>query len=203
MKIKAIPTVYRGITFASSLEADWAATFDFFGWTWQYEPVGVQLDDGQWYRPDFYLPTQRVWAEVKGPHNERIDKPAVLQSTLPGDAFEWDADLVVVLRPPLPGWGGGGEVMIWADAAEGQDIVIVRCPECGHDGFMDLNGIWSCRRHMRVVPEPNKFWTAPGGALFRPGDLAFHRAPRGRTGMQQTVHFMQDCMQDFKSNGGE
>jgi hypothetical protein len=190
--IKAIPTGYRGITFASSLEADWAATFDFYGWTWQYEPVGVQLEDGQWYRPDFYLPTQRVWAEVKGPHNERIDKPTVLQSSLPGDAFEWDADLVVILRPPQAGWGGAGETMIWADVEEAQDIVIVRCPECLHYGFMDMNGIWSCRRHMRVRPEPNKFWTEPEGDLFRPGELPFTRAPRGRRETQRLNEFFNE-----------
>lgn len=180
MKIKPIPTTYRGVTFASSLEADHAATFDYFGWKWEYEPVGVKLADGQWYRPDFYLPAQRVWAEVKGPHNERIDKPASLQATLPGDAFEWDSDLVVILRPPQPGLDGTGETLIWADAIPGQDIVMILCPECGHHGFMDLNGLWSCRRHLRKHPEPNKFWTHEHGGLWRPGELRFTRAPRDR-----------------------
>lgn len=198
MKIKPIPTVYRGIRFASALEADWACTFDFFGWTWQYEPVGVQLDDGQWYRPDFHLPTQNVWCEVKGPHNERIDKPSALQSTLPGDAFEWDADLVVVLRPSQP--GSDGEYAHW-DNLKGQDIVVTRCPHCHHLGFMDFEGIWFCRRHPDIRPKPNKFWTHEDGGLYRSGDLPFSRAPRDRPSMQQTVNFMQDCMQDFKSGG--
>lgn len=180
MKFKPIPTTYRGVKFASALEADWAATFDWFGWQWEYEPVGVQLDDGQWYRPDFYLPTQRIWAEVKGPHNERLDKPAGLQTTLPGDAFEWDADLVVILRPSQA--GDYGEAAHWENALPGQDIVMILCPECGHHGFMDLEGIWSCRRHMRKQPEPNKFWTHEDGGLWRPGELPFTRAPRDRSG---------------------
>jgi len=188
VKINSIPTTYRGIRFASTLEADWAATFDYFGWAWQYEPVGVQLDDGQWYRPDFYLPTQRVWAEVKGPHNERIDKASVLQQNLPGDAFEWDADLVVVLRPPRPGTSTG-ERTWWENAINGQDIVIVLCPECGHHGFMDLAGVWSCRRHMRIRKEPNKFWTDPEGDLHRPGELPFTRAPRQDRGPQRLNEF--------------
>jgi len=192
MSIKAIPATYRGIRFASTLEADWACTFDALGWVWQYEPVGVELDDGQWYRPDFYLPTQKVWCEVKGPHNERIDKPSILQATLPGDAFDWDADLVVILRPPQPGWGGAGETMIWADVTDEQDIVITRCPHCLHYGFMDLEGIWMCRRHPDIRPEPNKFWTAPGGGLFRPGELPFTRAPRERPGPQQLGGFIND-----------
>jgi hypothetical protein len=184
VKIKAIPTVYRGIPFASSLEADWAATFDRFQWEWQYEPVGIELPDGQRYRPDFYLPTQRVWAEVKGPHNERLEKPSRLQRAV-GDAFEWDADLVVILRPPRVGRNGNGERAWWENAVNGQDLVMVLCPECGHHGFMDLAGVWSCRRHMRVRPEPNKFWTEPEGDLFRPGELPFTRAPRGRRETQR------------------
>lgn len=189
MKIKPIPTTYRGTRFASTLEADWAATFDFYGWTWEYEPVGVQLEDGQWYRPDFYLPSQRVWAEVKGPHNERIDKPAGLQSTLPGDAFEWDADLVVILRPPQP--GSDGETACWENA-EGQDIVMTRCPHCRHLGFMDFEGIWFCRRHPEVRPEPNKFWMHDDGGLWRSGELPFDRAPRARRGPQQLGEFFND-----------
>ena len=36
--IPARPTLYRGITFRSRLEARWAAFFDQCEWTWQYEP---------------------------------------------------------------------------------------------------------------------------------------------------------------------
>jgi len=192
VKIKAIPTTYRGVDFDSTLEADWAATFDGLGWKWEPEPVGVELDDGQWYRPDFYLPTQRVWAEVKGPHNQRIDKPSRLQAAISRDSFDWDADLVVILRPPRLGRNGIGERAWWENAIDGQDIVIVLCPECDHYGFMDLAGTWSCRRHMRVTPEPNKFWTAPNSGLYRPGDLAFERAPRERRGPQHISEFLND-----------
>lgn len=175
MSIRAIPKWYRGTRFRSTLEADWACTFDALGWAWQYEPVGVDLSDGTWYRPDFYLPSQRVWAEVKGPHNERVVKPELLHEALGIDEWEWSADLVVILRPPGP-----GEVAQWESVAPGQDIVIVRCPECWHDCFMDHNGTWSCRRHMRNTREPNKFWTAPGGAIYWPGDLPFTRTKTGR-----------------------
>jgi hypothetical protein len=191
VSIKPIPTVYRGVTFASTLEADWAATFDAFQWKWQYEPVGIELPDGQRYRPDFYLPTQRVWCEVKGPHNERLEKPSRLQRAI-GDAFEWDADLVVILRPPRVGRNGIGERAWWENAINGQDLVLVLCPECGHHGFMDLAGVWSCRRHMRVRTEPNKFWTEPEGDLFRPGELPFTRAPRGRRETQRLNEFFNE-----------
>lgn len=189
MKIKAIPTTYRGMQFASALEADWAATFDFFGWEWEYEPNGILVDNNEWYRPDFYLPTQRVWCEVKGLHNQRIDKPSKLQAALSRDSFDWDADLVVILRPSRPGKHIPGETSWWENAINGQDIVMILCPECDHHGFMDLAGTWSCRRHMRVRPEPNKFWTEPKGGLWRPGELPFTRAPREARGPQRLGEF--------------
>jgi hypothetical protein len=171
--IKAVRTRYASTWFASTLEADWAATFDTLGWYWHYEPVAVRLNSGQAYRPDFYLKSQRVWAEVKGPHNERAEKIQQLQDTLGYDEWDWAADLVVVLRPPGP-----GETAQWHGSRDGQDIVIVRCPECDHHCFMDYAGAWSCRRHLRARKEPNKFWLAEGGALYHPGELPFTRAPR-------------------------
>lgn len=173
MPVRATPTWYRGTRFRSTLEADWAATFDEFGWYWEYEPVAVQLADGTNYRPDFYLKSQSVWCEVKGPHNERLDKAEALQDALTYDAWEWGSGLVVILRPPGP-----GEKAQWEGALRTQDIVIVRCPECEHYGFMDYAGTWSCRRHMRNRKEPNKFWLAEGGGLWYPGELPFTRTPR-------------------------
>lgn len=189
MKVQSIPTVYRGIRFASTLEADTAATFDHFGWAWSYEPVGLIVDGRHWYRPDFWLGAQRVWVEVKGPHNERIEKPRELQRSLPGDEWEEDAHLVVVIRPPLPSEYGTGETLQWEGTQPGQDIVMTRCPHCLHYGFMDLNGAWFCRRHPNIKPEPNKFWTADGGGLYRPGDLPFTRAPREDRGPQRLGEF--------------
>jgi len=169
--IQATPTWYRGTQFRSRLEADWAATFDHLEWYWEYEPVAVQLPDGTNYLPDFFLPSQRVWCEVKGPHNERIKKPAQLQEAVNYDEFDPASGLVVVLRP-----AGPGEAAQWEGTHPGQAIVMTLCPGCGHYGFMDHNGTWSCRRHLRVQREPNKFWIAPGGALYWPGDLPFIRA---------------------------
>ena len=169
--IRATRTQYNGTWFASTLEADWAATFDSLEWHWQYEPVAVQLPDDSHYRPDFYLPSQRVWCEVKGPHNERIAKTEQLQQALGYDEWDWAADLVVVLRPPGP-----GEAAQWHGARDDQDIVIVRCPDCDNYGFMDYAGAWQCRQHMS--PSTRKFWNEEGGDYRSPGDLLFGRAPR-------------------------
>lgn len=63
--IKAIPTRYKGYHFRSRLEARYAVFFDALGLKWEYEPEGFELPNGERYLPDFYLPEQRVWVEVK------------------------------------------------------------------------------------------------------------------------------------------
>jgi hypothetical protein len=72
--MKALPTLYRGVTFRSRLEADWAATLDSLDIAWDYEPEGYKLSDGTYYSPDFYLPASGAWLEVKGAHMERVSK---------------------------------------------------------------------------------------------------------------------------------
>lgn len=46
--IKSHPTIYKGVTFRSRLEARWAAFFDLAGWSWEYEPI-----DLPGWSPDF------------------------------------------------------------------------------------------------------------------------------------------------------
>lgn len=77
--IRPIPQIYRKIMFRSTLEADWAATLDHVGISWEYEPEGILLPSGSMYRPDFYLPNITTWLEVKGPHDERLTKVRELE----------------------------------------------------------------------------------------------------------------------------
>ena len=65
-RIKAIPTVYKGVKFRSKLEAQWAKFFDSVGIEWAYEQEGCQFEDGTKYLPDFYLPESKQFFEVKG-----------------------------------------------------------------------------------------------------------------------------------------
>lgn len=69
MSIQPIETRYAGHKFRSRLEARWAVFFNALGVEWQYEPQGYVIgvfDESRAYLPDFYLPAQDVWAEVKG-----------------------------------------------------------------------------------------------------------------------------------------
>lgn len=64
--IKAIETHYNGYRFRSRLEARWAVFFDALGIEYQYEPEGFDLGEAGWYLPDFWLPQQKYWIEIKG-----------------------------------------------------------------------------------------------------------------------------------------
>jgi len=66
-KIAPIPTVYKGYSFRSRLEARWAVFLDVLGIKWVYEDDGFTLPDGKWYLPDFWLPTFNggMFLEVK------------------------------------------------------------------------------------------------------------------------------------------
>jgi hypothetical protein len=72
--IKSLPSVYRGITFRSRLEARWAAYFDLLQIQWIYEPEGFELPSGN-YCPDFEIKSfyfKSNYLEVK-PNKESAD----------------------------------------------------------------------------------------------------------------------------------
>lgn len=137
-KVRTVATEYRGVRFASTLEADWAMTFDTLGISWSYEPIALRLSDGQMYRCDFWLPAQRVWCEVKGPHDLRMDKPRKLATDMGGDEDDWRAPLVVVCREPI-----GSDAVI--ERTDGGEAGFLVCSRCAHHSIVDLLGAWQCR----------------------------------------------------------
>lgn len=73
MDFKPIRRTWRGVTYDSQLETDWAATFQTWGLEYEYHPGWMLLDNGDRYEPDFLLDGDIVF-EVKGDHDDRIDK---------------------------------------------------------------------------------------------------------------------------------
>lgn len=76
---RVIETVYQGCRFRSRLEARWAVFFDALAVPWEYEREGFDLGLGPkfgraWYLPDFWLPEQQCWIEIKG------DQPSELET---------------------------------------------------------------------------------------------------------------------------
>lgn len=143
----SVPKTYAGVLFRSTLEADWANTLDRYGIVWQYEPEAVRLPSGVLYRPDFYLPELTTWLEVKGPHDERIDKTHELAEASthhPDHADECSCwlnpwRLTVVGRPATRG------AMSWDSAMLSQDIHFARCSNCSAFNFREEVGNWTCR----------------------------------------------------------
>lgn len=120
---KPIETLYRGYRFRSRLEARWAVFFDTVRIPWQYEEEGYDLSDvalpndpgaltqwlpaedhetmdadaPQWYLPDFYLPRQDSWIEVKPrmpDYRERLLMARLVWATGKRGYIFWQ------LRPP-------------------------------------------------------------------------------------------------------
>lgn len=85
MTIQAIETRYAGHRFRSRLEARWAVFFTALGIKWEYEPQGylVGPDSGRTpYLPDFYLPREKLWVEVKG-SEEQLNVQLLVNATVP------------------------------------------------------------------------------------------------------------------------
>ncbi len=168
--IAPIPATYAGVRFRSTLEAEWAATLDSLKIRWQYEPIGLQLPSGTFYRPDFYLPDIATWLEVKGPGVEGLEKTRELAKAsaaypdlagcqcpngCPDDLGDcacgsWDAyQLVVIGLAPV-----GGEITSClidpATGAEDYDALF-KCGTCSAWWWVGLNmgGSYGCRAHRR------------------------------------------------------
>ena len=62
---RTIPTFYEGYNFRTRLEARWAVFFDHLGVQWDYESEGYELGNGLRYLPDFWLPNNNMWLDVK------------------------------------------------------------------------------------------------------------------------------------------
>lgn len=60
-----IETFYNGYHFRSRLEARWAVFFEAVGLPYEYEKEGFAMEDGTKYLPDFWLPSLKMWVEIK------------------------------------------------------------------------------------------------------------------------------------------
>lgn len=80
--IKPIETVYKGYRFRSRLEARWAVFFDALDIRWEYEKEGFELGEAGRYLPDFWLPEQRYWIEIKAEYPAASERKKL-------QAFAW------------------------------------------------------------------------------------------------------------------
>lgn len=131
MAIQAIETVYRGYRFRSRLEARWAVFFDSLGVQYAYEKEGYDLGDGLRYLPDFWLPKQEMWVEVKGDPNDRSYLEKV-ERLAKGTGFPVLVVHDVVM--PRDDWSNRAECDWWiwfSDGGADGPYWWCECPTCG------------------------------------------------------------------------
>jgi hypothetical protein len=141
--LRAIETQYKGHRFRSRLEARWSRCFDDLAVEYRYEHEGWEgfslAPFGKRYLPDFYLPEQGYWIEVKG---KEPDEKALQKAYLLNYGFAHDDDpekrheRVFVLHGDIP-WPypqHGNIVGFSAGHAPGNkyrwDLTLQLCPLC-------------------------------------------------------------------------
>jgi hypothetical protein len=129
-RITAIPTTYKGITFRSRTEARWSIFFTVMGIEWEYEPEGLELENGARYLPDFYLPRFGWWVEVK-PTGE------ILQQERKAITFCIEAGLALLLLV-------GGPDCKEYDSVCGEYPGGTFCLDTDYHATDDENRFWSC-----------------------------------------------------------
>lgn len=114
MTIQAIQTKYNGYHFRSRLEARWAVFFDALGIQWRYEEQGFELPSGN-YLPDFYLPEQDYFMEIKGTCPTILEREKASElSTLTGKVvFIFSGDIPTVPDLENDMYGGGRDFSVF------------------------------------------------------------------------------------------
>ena len=133
--IKPIETIYRGYRFRSRLEARWAVFFDTLGIPFEYEPEGFELPGGLRYLPDFWLPEQDGWVEIKG--QEPTEEDSLKAQLL----AEGTGHPVYIFFGPIEEPSGycTGSAHMWADWGSDLDYWWCECRHCGRLGI-EYNG---------------------------------------------------------------
>ncbi|MCD7724942.1 MAG: hypothetical protein LUI12_05235 [Clostridiales bacterium] len=132
-KPKAIQTEYKGYLFRSRLEARWAVFFDACDVSWEYEPEGFELGNGQYYLPDFLLhgvegrAAGDLYVEVKGVMT-KADAAKIYAFSMPDDS----GDIYNVENPTL----------VVAGIPDGDTIGDIEfyCEDIGYSGFPGVKG---------------------------------------------------------------
>ncbi len=126
-KIQAIITHYAGFRFRSRAEARYAVLLDAMGEPYDFEREGFDLG-GVWYLPDFLLPRQNCWLELKAesPTREELSKAHWLA--------QHTGCLVYVFSGQL---GTPEHLGIMCDGEVGEDWPYhwCDCPNCGIAGL--------------------------------------------------------------------
>lgn len=178
--LRAIETTYLGYRFRSRLEARWAAFLTRLGVKFEYESEGYDLN-GTRYLPDFWLPGNRTFIEVKAQRGDGVDRKPLAAVEAAPNLFSRDSDnphhMVIVYGDPLNGdsdeirWFGE----TWVSKA-GFPRVCPWCHQISFSGRRSTRATWTsdCACGSLELPERQAFVTdaalAARQARFEFGD---------------------------------
>jgi hypothetical protein len=155
-ELKPIETVYRGCRFRSRLEARWAVVLDACGIQWEYEAEGYDLD-GVWYLPDFWLPADRTFLEIKpkleGPGDYHSQVGPALSRLATGSGCE----VFLIIGSPETELTSGPRVIGFAPNKGACSARFFECPHCRRVGFVRIRGSCSCRPGAAFEDHP--YWS--------------------------------------------
>lgn len=164
-QIQPLPTAYNCIEYRSRLEARWAVYFDSLGLPFEYETEGFDLGAAVKYLPDFWLPTLRIWIEIKGPdptdgETEKAHRLAV-QTGSPLFVFHGGIEMPDSPRGAPKAYG------FFPDLTADYGCQWCECPDCGQIGItfegrsdrlpckMDYASAWKLKTGSDItVPAP-------------------------------------------------
>ena len=131
-RLKAIETKYNGYRFRSRLEARWAVFFDTLGIVYEYEPQGYELDKGR-YLPDFWIPKQECWIEIKG------IKPTSREQGLAHSLAQTSGNMAYIFWGDIPRLDGQRSLTpydsafaCFPDGSGDEQYYWCICPDCGY-----------------------------------------------------------------------
>lgn len=161
----AVKTIYKDILFRATLEATWAAFFDYLNIKWEYEPFYSDVDyfggltD---YKIDFFLEEIGVYVEVKPFPWSKLSSSHIEKAR--GWAKEFGDVLFLIGPPSIPKEASDKHhLLIYSPELKRtfhQDQVRwCRCPRCGKVDLSPEGGIPSdCRSTcFSKGPEENLF----------------------------------------------
>lgn len=138
--MQPIETFYNGYRFRSRLEARWAVFLSVLSVPFEYEREGFQIG-GIRYLPDFWLPEQHTWLEVKGNPDLKDSETAKII------AFNAGLEARNKARQPEDEWG-----VMWVCVGEPYLNGLSRSYEV-------FSPVTSADRAPELMPWTNACWT--------------------------------------------
>jgi hypothetical protein len=136
-------TWFDGILFRSQVEARWAIFFNVLEINYEYEKRRFDLGDRVRYLPDFWLPYQLCWVEVKGalPTTKERDKARRLACHTRFNVYIFYGH-TLYHRVPLQipsnlDWYSYSAHVFFANGEEDDSYWWCECPICGSLGLQE------------------------------------------------------------------